>query len=64
MFGVMLFLYIPCLSVSIDTSSSEDEKPEDQLGEVPGISNIRQVVPLITLLYLIMFLLIIVACSV
>jgi hypothetical protein len=30
-------------------------EPEDQPGEVPGISSIRQVVPLITLLYLIMF---------
>jgi hypothetical protein len=31
------------------------ESPEDQIGEVPRISSHRQVVPLITLLYLIMF---------
>jgi hypothetical protein len=35
---------------------------EDQLGEVPRNSSHRQVVPLITLLYLIMFLLIIIIC--
>jgi hypothetical protein len=33
-------------------------KYEDQFGEVPRISSLRQVVPLIMLLYLIMFLLI------
>jgi hypothetical protein len=31
------------------------ESPEDQFGEIPGISSLRQVVPLITLLCLIMF---------
>jgi membrane-anchored glycerophosphoryl diester phosphodiesterase (GDPDase) len=36
---------------------------EDQFGEVPGNSSYRQVVPLITFLYLIMFLLINVTCS-
>jgi hypothetical protein len=39
------------------------ESHEDQVGEVPKISSLRQVVPLITLLYLIMFLLITVTCS-
>jgi hypothetical protein len=38
------------------------EKPEDQFGELPGISSHRQVVPLITFLYLIMFMLITVTC--
>jgi hypothetical protein len=39
------------------------EKPENQFGELPGISSHRQVVSLITFIYLIMFMLITVTFS-
>jgi hypothetical protein len=64
MFGVLLFLCAPCLFVCIATNSGEvTRKSKDQLGEVLGISSLSQVVPLITILYLIIFLLITVRCS-
>jgi hypothetical protein len=61
MFGVML-IFAYTMSVCIATSSRE-VMSHWKTNLVPGISCLRQVVPLITLLYLIMFLLITVTCS-
>jgi hypothetical protein len=55
MFGVMLILPTPCLFVLL---SSSEVMSHLKTRLVPGISSLRQVVPLITFLYLIMFLLI------
>jgi hypothetical protein len=64
MFGVMLFLCTPCPFVCIATNRSEVRSHlKTKLVKYLGISNLREVVPLITLLYLIMFLLITVTCS-
>jgi hypothetical protein len=56
MFGVMLMLHIPCLFVLLRLAVRSRE-PEEQVGTklVPGISSPRQVVPLITSFYLVMF---------
>jgi hypothetical protein len=56
MFGVMLFLPILCLSICIAMNRSEvTSHLKTNLVKYLGISSLRQVVPLITLLYLIMF---------
>jgi hypothetical protein len=56
MFGVLLLLSISCLFVYIATSSSEvTGHLKTKLVKYLGISSLRQVVPLITLLYPIMF---------
>jgi hypothetical protein len=56
MFGVLLFLCTSCLFVCIGMSSNEvTSYPKTNLVKYLGISSLRQVVPLITLLYLIMF---------
>jgi hypothetical protein len=60
MFGVML-IFAYTMSVCIATSSRE-VMSHRKINMVPGISSLRQVVCLITLLYLIMFLLITVTC--
>jgi hypothetical protein len=63
MFGVML-IFSYSMFVCIATSSSEvTSHLKTKLVKYLGISSLRQVVPLITLLYLIMFLLITVSCS-
>jgi hypothetical protein len=63
MFGVML-IFSYSMFVCIAMSSSEvTSHLKTKLVKYLGISSLRQVVPLITLLYLIMFLLIIVSCS-
>ena len=62
MIGVMLILLVLCLFVLLRVAARL-RVIDDQLREVPGNSSYRQVVPLITLLYLIMFLLITVTCS-
>jgi hypothetical protein len=61
---------IICLIVCIATSNLTQfvhmrghVESEDQIGEIPRVAPKRQVVPLITLLYRIMFLLITVTCS-
>jgi hypothetical protein len=60
MFGVMLiFSYV--MFVCIATFSSEDTS-HLKIILVPGISSPRQVVPLITSFYSVMFLLIIMIC--
>jgi hypothetical protein len=64
MYGVLLFLSTSCLFVCIAMSSSEvTSHLKTKLVKYLGISSLRQVVPLITLLYLTMFLLITVTCS-
>jgi inner membrane protein involved in colicin E2 resistance len=50
MFGVMLILPIPCLFVLLRVVARL-RVTDDQLGEVPGNSSYRQVVPLITFLF-------------
>jgi hypothetical protein len=56
MIGVMLFLCTPYLFVCIATSSSEvTSHLKTKLVKYLGNSSLRQVVPLVTLLYLIMF---------
>jgi hypothetical protein len=63
MVGVML-IFSYSMFVCIAMSSSEvTSHLKTKLVKYLGISSLRQVVPLITLLYLIMFLLIIVSCS-
>jgi hypothetical protein len=63
MIGVMLnFAYT--IFVCIATSSSEvTSHLKTKLVRYMGISSLRQVVPLITFLYLVMFLLITLTCS-
>jgi hypothetical protein len=61
MFGVML-IFAYTMSVCIATSRRE-VMSHRKTNMVPGISSLRQVVCLITLLYLIMFMLINVTCS-
>jgi hypothetical protein len=51
MFGVMLFLCTPCLFVLLRVAVRL-RVTEDQLGEVPRNSSYRQVVPLITFLFI------------
>jgi hypothetical protein len=64
MFCVLLFLCTSCLFVCIATSSSEVMNHlKTKLVKYLGISSLRQVVPLITFLYLIMFQLITMTCS-
>jgi hypothetical protein len=56
MYGVLLFLSTYCLFICIATSSSEVTRNlKTSLEKYLGMSSHRQVVPLITLLYLIMF---------
>jgi hypothetical protein len=60
----MLFLSTSCLFVCIVVIDKRgDEEPEDQIGEVLGVVPKRQVVPLISFLYLILFSIITVTCS-
>jgi hypothetical protein len=55
MFGILLFLCTSCLFVCIATSSREvTSHPKTNLLKYLEISSLREVVPLITLLYLIM----------
>jgi hypothetical protein len=58
MFGVMLIFSIPCLFVLLRLAGHEDLK----IILLPGISSVRQVVPLITFVYPIMFFIIIYSC--
>jgi hypothetical protein len=63
MFGVML-IFAYTMFVCIAMSSSEvTSHLKTKLVKYLGISSVRQVVALITFLYLIMFLLITVTCS-
>jgi hypothetical protein len=63
MFGVML-IFAHTMFVCIAMSSSEvTSHLKTKLVKYLGISSVRQVVALITFLYLIMFLLITVTCS-
>jgi predicted secreted protein len=59
MFGVMLILPILCLFVLLRLAVSSRESEDHP---VPGISSPRQVVPLITFIYPIIFCIIILAC--
>jgi hypothetical protein len=52
MFGVMLILPISCLSVLLRLAVRTSHL---KIILVPGISSLRQVVPLITSFYLVMF---------
>jgi hypothetical protein len=64
MFSVLLVLITYCLFVYIATSSSEvTSHLKTKLVKYLGILSLRKVVPLITFIYLIIFLLITVTCS-
>jgi hypothetical protein len=60
MFGVMLILSIPCLSVLLRLAVRSRGSEEETL--VTGISSVRQVVPLITFVYSIIFFIITIQC--
>jgi hypothetical protein len=62
MFWCNVTIPIICLILCIAMHRSKVEKSKDQLGEVSRITSHRQVVPLITLLYPIMLLLITMLC--
>jgi hypothetical protein len=62
MFGVLLFYVLLVYLYVLLQVVGGYESLEDQFGEVPEISSLRQVVPLITFLYLIIFMLITVTC--
>ena len=59
MFGMMLILPIPCLSVLLRLAVRTSHL---KIILVPGISSLRQVVPLITSIYPIMFFIITYSC--